>query len=61
MPKLFCGGSLQYQSAFQSSNVIGWIRVYEGWVRVNLGCCQGNSTYVYIVVYNWGEPERAPH
>ena len=33
---MFCENSLQYQSVFQSSNLIGW-------VRVNLGCCQGNG------------------
>ena len=36
---------LQFQSAFQSSTLIGW-------VRVGLGCCQGNSTNVHIVMYN---------
>ena len=33
---------VQYWSAFQSSNLIGW-------VEVNLGCCQGNGAYA---VYN---------
>ena len=43
---------LHFRSAFQSSNLIGWVRVYQGWVRVNLGCCQGNGAYAHIVVYN---------
>ena len=38
--------ALQYQSVFQSSNLIGR-------VRINLGCCQGNGAYVYIAVYNY--------
>ena len=37
--------ALQYPRAFQSSNLIGWI-------RVNLGCCLGYGTYVHIVVYS---------
>ena len=37
---------LLYRSVFQSSNLIGWD-------RVNLGCCYGNGTYVYIAVYNY--------
>ena len=28
-----------HASAFQSSNLIGWVRVYEGLARVNLQCC----------------------
>ena len=31
---------LQYQSDFQSSNLIGWVGVYWGWGEVNLRCCQ---------------------
>ena len=30
---------------FQSSTLIGW-------VRVGSGCCQGNGTNVHIVMYN---------
>ena len=47
-----CGCPLQYQSAFQSSNLIGWVWVYKGWDRVNLRCCYGNGAYVHMVVYN---------
>ena len=34
-----------YRNAFQSSNLIGC-------VRVNLGCCYGNAVYAYINMYN---------
>ena len=38
---------------FQSSNLIGWIRVYWGWVRVNLDLLLGQlCTYSCVYVTN---------
>ena len=49
LKKTWGGEWLQFQSAFQSSNLIGWVQVYQGWVRVNLRCCQGNGAYACII------------
>ena len=40
------GNEATVPSVFQSSNLIGWVRM------INLGYCYGNGAYVHIVMYN---------